>query len=379
MSDIEESNPSTEVESNPSTEVIYVPAAGKKSDVWKHFGFYKHNEDEAVRKDKTCCELCKELLNYNTGNTTNMRTHLLRKHNIKIGTKRPADRGEDTSSSSSKQPKITSMSTYAEDSVMHKSITDCLMKYICSDFAPLQTVESPAFRHLISKLNPRYKLPTRRKLTSKLFPELYTEVRSEVEANLQSVSRTCALTTDGWTSTKSNPPKNFEAVTCHYITQEWEMKSVLLETRPTECEAHTGDTLKAHLERVLEEWKISPVGITTDNASNITKAIRLLQNLDEDNDALHYETTIREDEEPCIDTDDQPFTDQLPDEQLLTTLPMAMVHIRCFAHTLNLAAQQALKLNSTSLNNIRVIVKYFRKSTLAGKSFYKSQFYSILV
>ena len=96
-----------------------------------------------------------------------------------------------------------------------------------------------------------------------------------MENSLKTASRTCALTTDGWTSTKSNPPKNFETVTCHYISSEWQINTVVLETRPTDSESHTAETLRDHLQRVMEEWRISPVGITTDNTSNISKAIKL--------------------------------------------------------------------------------------------------------
>ena len=48
---------------------------------------------------------------------------------------------------------------------------------------------------------------------------------------------------------------------------------------------------------------------------------------------------------------------------------MKIAHIKCFAHTLNLAAQKALSVSSESLANVRKVVKYFRKSALAGESY----------
>ena len=52
------------------------------------------------------------------------------------------------------------------------------------------------------------------------------------------------------------------------------------------------------------------------------------------------------------------------DEQQLIHLSIA--HIKCFAHTLDLAAQKALSVSSDSLANVQKVVKYFRKSALAG-------------
>ena len=146
----------------------------------------------------------------------------------------------------------------------------------------------------------------------------------------------------------------------------------MLETRPNDSESHTTETLRDHLQRVMEEWRISPVGITTDNASNISKAIKLLQNLDEDQKAVQYETFLPDDPELSADispSDDDARADsgKIEIDHTLLSAILPVVHIRCFAHTLNLATQAALKLQSVSLNNMRIIVKYFCKSTLAGE------------
>ncbi len=46
---------------------------GKRSDVWKHFGFPGTGED--VKKKKTICKLCYTVVP-NSGNTTNMTNQL---------------------------------------------------------------------------------------------------------------------------------------------------------------------------------------------------------------------------------------------------------------------------------------------------------------
>ncbi|KAJ8319708.1 hypothetical protein KUTeg_002751 [Tegillarca granosa] len=52
-----------------------------KSDVWMHFGHpvYTREGRKITDRDKVICRLCRSSSRYN-GNTTNMKTHLLRHH-----------------------------------------------------------------------------------------------------------------------------------------------------------------------------------------------------------------------------------------------------------------------------------------------------------
>ncbi|KAL2089183.1 hypothetical protein ACEWY4_016082 [Coilia grayii] len=89
-------------------------------------------------------------------------------------------------------------------------------------------------------------------------------------------------------------------------------------------DSHTGSNLAELLLEVFDEWDIKdkdPV-LATDNAANMAIAAELAK----------------------------------------------LMHVRCFAHTLNIAAQRALKTTAVSrlLGRIRQIVSFFRKSTLAS-------------
>ena len=75
-----------------------------------------------------------------------------------------------------------------------------------------------------------------------------------------------------------------------------------------------------------------------------------------DNDELQFQ-------EESADLEFQLAAD---DEQQLIHLSIA--HIKCFAHTLHLAAQKALSVSSESLANVQKVTMYFRKSALAGES-----------
>ncbi|XP_056308106.1 zinc finger BED domain-containing protein 4-like [Danio aesculapii] len=86
-------------------------------------------------------------------------------------------------------------------------------------------------------------------------------------------------------------------------------------------ESHTGNNLAEHLRKAIAEWGIAekdPV-IVTDNASNMTIAAEEAE-------------------------------------------------FKCYAHTLNLAAQRALKITAVTrlLGRVRRIVSFFRRSTTAN-------------
>ena len=115
------------------------------------------------------------------------------------------------------------------------------------------------------------------------------------------------------------------------------MKSATLQTRPM-FESHTATNLAYVLQKSVEEWHVAksykinsddptqvrPIPITTDNASNIVKGVQ--------------EGGFKP-------------------------------HIRCFAQSLNLAAQKGLEIPSIArlLGRMRRVVTFFQSSSTATK------------
>ena len=66
----------------------------------------------------------------------------------------------------------TSLAKIKEGSTVYKTISDSLLKYIPMDFAPLSTVESVWFKEYTKNLNPRYDLPTRKKIDKSIISRL---------------------------------------------------------------------------------------------------------------------------------------------------------------------------------------------------------------
>lgn len=97
----------------------------------------------------------------------------------------------------------------------------------------------------------------------------YEECSNALKLSLQQAT-SVSITTDGWTS---NTTESYITVTCHYIDNEWNLKSSVLQTRAYE-DRHTGENLAALLKSVVEEWGLEGkiLACVHDNASNIVSA-----------------------------------------------------------------------------------------------------------
>ena len=101
---------------------------------------------------------------------------------------------------------------------------------------PVSVVENAGFNHLISVLEPRYELPSRLHMTTKVkvLPAMYENVKARINEGL-SHAELIALTTDGW---NSRVTLSCIIITAHYINKMWEMESPVLQTLPI-YDAHT--------------------------------------------------------------------------------------------------------------------------------------------
>uniref|UniRef100_A0A8C4EH42 Zinc finger BED domain-containing protein 1 n=1 Tax=Dicentrarchus labrax TaxID=13489 RepID=A0A8C4EH42_DICLA len=172
---------------------------------------------------------------------------------------------------------------------------------------------------MVRMLQPRYKIPSRSTFSEKVVPGLYNDTKAQMIASMSKATR-IAITCDSWTSVAT---ESFVTVTAHYINEDWQMVSHVLQTRAL-CESHTGAHLAELLSKVLQEWQITDknVALVSDNASNMVVAAQV---------------------------------GKFP-------------HVRCFAHTLNLTSQRALKVTSLArlLGRIRRIATFFHHSSTAS-------------
>ncbi len=182
---------------------------------------------------------------------------------------------------------------YPKESTKRKNIDNALIEMIVTDLQPISVVEDNGFQKFVSVLDPRHELPSRRTVVRSLLLEKYTSVKQTLKIELDN-SMTIALTTDLWTSRQT---QSYCCISAHYISCNW-LKSALLETFEFN-ESHTAENIATHLKTVASNWEIDSkvVCVVTDNASNMVSAIS--------------KTGWR--------------------------------HLPCFAHTLNLIVQNAIK------------------------------------
>uniref|UniRef100_A0A671QLV8 HAT C-terminal dimerisation domain-containing protein n=1 Tax=Sinocyclocheilus anshuiensis TaxID=1608454 RepID=A0A671QLV8_9TELE len=207
-----------------------------------------------------------------------------------------------------------------------KKLKRAVAVYISMDQVPVYTVEKPRFKQLLEHLNNRYALPSRNFFMYTEIPALYNETK-EIVMNRLGRKTFYSCTTDLWTSRATS---TFMAVTLQFVTETWDMQSWCLGCIGLNSE-HTAECLREALEEMIQEaWKLDMSYMAvTDNASNMSVAAEIAK----------------------------------------------LVHVRCFAHCLNLAAQWALKLPTVShlLGRVRSITTFFRKSTITCHVLHEKQ------
>ncbi|XP_076118622.1 E3 SUMO-protein ligase ZBED1-like [Alosa pseudoharengus] len=206
--------------------------------------------------------------------------------------------------------------------VRQNVIDEKLAKMIATDFQPFSIVEDRGFIEFTHALNPMYVLPSRKTLSNSTVQRLYEREHSAVKDRVRNATAVC-LTTDCWTSRNTT---SFMSVTCHYIENYKTVSSLL------ECfefsERHTAENLADEL-RVAKEWEVDKkvVCCSSDNAANITKAIRLLK----------------------------------------------WSHLPCVAHTINLIVRDSLKVMKSTTDKLTAIVEFFHKSAVAAERLKSTQ------
>uniref|UniRef100_A0AAY5L481 HAT C-terminal dimerisation domain-containing protein n=1 Tax=Esox lucius TaxID=8010 RepID=A0AAY5L481_ESOLU len=228
-----------------------------------------------------------------------------------------------------KQPKITNLpvnqrtlfqcSKLPPNSERAKKITQSIAYCIAKDLRPYSMVDNDGFRYMKHIIEPRYTIPSRRLFTEKTIPQLYSETKEQIAGSLQKAIRV-AITCDAWTS---RAVQSYVTFTAHFITDCWQLETRVLQTRAMN-ESHTGAHMNELFQTVAQEWHLttSDLVIVTDNAANMLAAAQM----------GNFE------------------------------------QVKCFAHTINLAAQRALKLPTVSrlLGRIRRITGFFHRSTSAS-------------
>lgn len=313
----------------------------RHSDIWLHF-----SEDGS---DCAKCKYCKSSLSILNGSHGNLNRHLKNIHpstpltierqtvtvpqsdiNLDIEvSSTPSDQNPTNSHSSVQQQKSSNQhsSRLQQQSISQfirkappvrkvQQIDKQVLKMVAKGHHALRMVEEPEFKKLIHDVSycPGYNLPTRKTLSNNLLPSTHNEILEDIKSKIRS-SSAVSLTTDCWTSRANT---SFIAITAHYIDENTNLISYLIGCEEF-LERHTAEHLCNFIKTILHDFEISNkvTAIISDNAANIVAAVRLGQ----------------------------------------------WRGIGCFAHTLNLIIQSALREVISIITKVRKIVEYFHRSS----------------
>lgn len=193
---------------------------------------------------------------------------------------------------------------------------------LVTDMRPLSMVEDKGFTDMISTFNPKYNLPSRTYFTQ-LMEKKHRDITEKLKAVLKQ-TECVALTTDIWTSVATEA---YLGVTCHFLGEDWEMKSLSLTTMPLE-ERYTAANIADWLEETTAKFEIplkKVKAVVHDNGANVVAAAKILRE-------RH-----------------------------------GWASVRCAGHTLNLVVQSTLKSKTIAscVGSARCLVEHFKKSELA--------------
>uniref|UniRef100_A0A1A8H4B8 BED-type domain-containing protein n=1 Tax=Nothobranchius korthausae TaxID=1143690 RepID=A0A1A8H4B8_9TELE len=277
------------------------PPKTLKADIWSCFGLYQQSGRHDLDMSYAVCKTCRSKIKY-VGNTTNLRNHVSRFH-PELLTTTPA-----VEPLSPAQPRIdVALSIIPPNSEKGKKITQAVGAFIAKDLRPYSVVENPGFKHMLKTLEPRYKVPARSHFAEQVIPALYDETKAKILTSM-SKANLVAITCDSWTSVAT---ESYITVTAHYMSEDWQIISHVLQTRAV-YESHTGAHLAELLSDVVSEWQLSDkdIVLVTDNASNMILAAQIRK----------------------------------------------LKHVRCFAHTLTLSSQRGLRVASLTRLLISVVM-----------------------
>lgn len=311
-----------------STSLTIVPNPAAKTEVWEHFGYPGGVGGGIATKSRVICRLCQKDMPYKN-NTTNLYSHLDRHHKdvyVKM-----LHYKQQSSTSQHQQPSlqetIKKTQPLSKSSERHKKLANAVGQFIAKDLQPISVVDGEGFKFLMEVAEPRFTVPSRTYFTNTLLPAMYVDVQQKVRVVL-SAANYCSVTTDLWTSKYQT--RAYITLTCHLIDDDWNLNSFVLTTSEV-AEDHTSENLVTVLDTLMKEWEIreTVVGTSTDNGSNIIKAVK----------------------------------------------EMGLFNMPCVGHTLNLAVKKSFEINrvARALARIRKLVGHFHRSNKAASRLREKQ------
>ncbi|KAJ8411981.1 hypothetical protein AAFF_G00142480 [Aldrovandia affinis] len=219
-------------------------ASNSRVSILDYFNIVFEGENGKIESN---CKACGTRIQAKRTVTSNFVTHLKRKHQAmydefvkKKDVKREAyssgavqhipGRSEPARSSHGGSGGGGGIAKFERNDPRQVLISEAIAKMIIRDLQAVQIVENEGFRDLLQLLEPRYTPEPRHYIQQQLLPGYAYQVQLATKQAL-TAAESCSVTLDLWRSS-SGAGGGYLAVTCHFITADWQIKSALLACLP---------------------------------------------------------------------------------------------------------------------------------------------------
>ena len=152
-----------------------------------------------------------------------------------------------------------------------KKYDTLLAQAIYASASQLSMVENPHWKSFFNAIRPAYVMPSRYKILELLLDSEYDKIKVETVATI-AASDSVGLMCDGSSNIRNVPITNF------VVSQP---KPIFWKSFNTDLQSHTGEYAATEILKVIEELESEcgkiVFGVVTDNASNMKKAWRLIE------------------------------------------------------------------------------------------------------
>ncbi|CAL8161354.1 unnamed protein product [Prunus armeniaca] len=326
-----QSQSQTETETETQSQVHSGTVGGKrkppKSVVWQHCKKVHKKDDNGIDKVLAVCNYCKlEMPGDSRKNgTPGIRNHLEKRCKLS-----PLFESGDRTQSILTNVTMGGQAQLVPHTFNQQRCEAKCVRYVIRDEIPFRHVEGGGFKEFVYELNPKFKIPNRKKIAAGVWDLFLVE-----KAKIMSVigNHRVSITTDTWTSIQNI---NYMIVTANFMDNEWNLHKRIINF--TKIISHKGIDIGKTLCACLNAWGIVKLfSITVDNAWANDVAVVYVRNRMKD------------------------FNNLLLDGKYL--------HLRCACHILNLIVKDGLKELLSSIEGITNCVKYIHSSLSRLDSF----------
>ncbi|XP_066599993.1 uncharacterized protein [Prorops nasuta] len=283
---------------NESAKTLNVQKSAKKSKFSEYFKI-----DIISGGSLATCRLCEKnrkkliQMKMKSRNTSGLKKHLLAVHKSEYNKLFPSSVG--SSSTIGHYFKATE----SAEKIKSKDIMTATVDWITKKYLPFSFFDDEATQEYFKLICPNVKFPKRFALKNNI-KHRFAELRGNLIQFFKKCKSKISFTINGWTSIAN---RSFYAITAHFIDENWNYQSIVLDFVPSHGR-YTGKDIAQIFYQSVNDFGISEkiMGITVDNASANTTFMQELKKL-----------------VPDFDCENQ--------------------HFRCMAHILNLGVQELMK------------------------------------